>query len=74
MRRFYRNTDDLCSQDDLVTPSKMLEITHKHLHPNSYKLMMTDIDKAKLAVRNRTAWRIEGTLREFEICSPQYVV
>lgn len=70
MRRFYRNTDDLCSQDDLVTPSKMLEITHKHLHPNSYKLMMADIDKAKLAVRNRTAWRIEGTLREFPKFAP----
>ena len=70
MRRFYRNTDDLCSQDDLVTPSKMLEITHKYLHPNSYKLMMTDIDKAKLAVRNRTAWRIEGTLREFPKFAP----
>lgn len=70
MRRFYRNTDDLCSQDDLVTPAKMLEITHKYLHPNSYKLMMTDIDKAKLAVRNRTAWRIEGTLREFPKFAP----
>ena len=70
MRRFYRNTDDLCSQDDLVTPSKMLEITHQYLHPNSYKLMMTDIDKAKLAVRNRTAWRIEGTLREFPKFAP----
>lgn len=70
MRRFYRNTDDLCSQDDLVTPSKMLEITHKYLHPNSYKLMMADIDKAKLAVRNRTAWRIEGTLREFPKFAP----
>lgn len=70
MRRFYRNTDELCSQDDLVTPSKMLEITHKHLHPNSYKLMMADIDKAKLAVRNRTAWRIEGTLREFPKFAP----
>ena len=48
----------------------MLEITHKYLHPNSYKLMMTDIAKAKLAVRNRTAWRIEGTLREFPKFAP----
>ena len=31
---------------------------------------MADIDKAKLAVRNRTAWRIEGTLREFPKFAP----
>lgn len=70
MRRFYRNTDDLCSQDDLVTPSKMLEIAHKYLQERSYSLMMSDIASSKESVRNRTAWRIEGTLREFPKFAP----
>lgn len=70
MRRFYQNTDKLCSQDDLVTPSRMLEITHKYLHPRSYALMQEDIERVKLSVKNRTAWRIEGTLREFPRFKP----
>jgi hypothetical protein len=70
MLRFYRNTYELCTQDDLVTPSKMLEITHKYLHPKSYPLMLEDIERAKQAIKNRTAWRIEGTLREFPKFEP----
>lgn len=70
MRRFYENTDKLCSQDDLITPSTMLEITHKYLQERSYSLMMQDIEMAKQAVKNRTAWRIEGTLREFPKFKP----
>lgn len=70
MRRFYRNTDELCSQDDLVTPSAMLDIAHKYLRTDSYRLMTSEIERAKLAIRNRTAWRIEGTLREFPKFEP----
>lgn len=65
LKRFNFNTDEVCSQDDLLTPSKMLETAHKLLPDLSYQQMMIDIDKAKKAVQNRTAWRIEGTLREF---------
>lgn len=61
----FNKLDDVCSQDDRVTPKSMLEIAHKSLHEQSYSLMMKDIDKAKRAVQSRTAWRIEGTLREF---------
>ena len=70
MRRFYCNTDELCSQDDLVTPSAMLDIAHKYLRADSYRLMTSEIERAKLALRNRTAWRIEGTLREFPKFEP----
>lgn len=70
LRRFYPNIDEICSQDDLVTPSKMLETAHKSLQPASYKLMNEDIETAKETVRNRTAWRIEGTLREFPKFKP----
>ncbi|MEE0857728.1 MAG: AAA family ATPase [Ruminococcus sp.] len=61
----FNKLDDVCSQDDRVTPKSMLEIAHKSLHEQSYSLMMKDIETAKKAVQSRTAWRIEGTLREF---------
>lgn len=72
LHRFYGENafDELVSQDDLVTASRMLEIAGKSLHPNSYRLMMTDIEKAKNTLANRTAWRIEGTLREFPKLRP----
>ena len=58
------------SQDDKVTPSAMQQIAHDKLQSASYSLMMQDIDKAKTAVRARTAWRIEGTFREFPKLPP----
>ena len=68
LKRF--NKDMLCSQDDLVTPSKILDIARTHLQTKSYQLMMKDINKAKLSLSSRTAWRIEGTLREFAKFEP----
>lgn len=58
------------SQDDKVTPSAMQQIAHDKLQSASYSLMMQDIDKAKASVRARTAWRIEGTFREFPKLPP----
>ena len=63
--RFNKNIDELCSQDDLVTASKMLDIAENALPKQSYMLMLNDIAKSNKAVQGRTAWRIEGTLREF---------
>lgn len=58
------------SQDDRVTLSAMQQIAHDKLQSASYSLMMQDIDKAKATVRARTAWRIEGTFREFPKLPP----
>lgn len=72
LRRFYMENafNQLVSQDDRVTPSRMLDIAHGALHPNSYRLMNEDIECAKATLENRTAWRIEGTLREFASFKP----
>lgn len=72
LRRFYMENafNELVSQDDRVTPSRMLDIAHGALHPNSYRLMNEDIERAKATLGNRTAWRIEGTLREFPKFKP----
>ena len=62
--------NELCSQDDLVTASKMLDIAHASLQPISYQAMTEDIAQAKKKLSERTAWRIEGTLREFAKLKP----
>lgn len=58
------NESDI-SQDDLLLSKAMIEMAHSKLPANTYKLMMSEIDEGKKSIRNRTAWRIEGTLREF---------
>lgn len=72
LRRFYMENalNELVSQDDRVTPARMLDIAHGALHPNSYRLMNEDIERAKGTLMSRTAWRIEGTLREFASFKP----
>ncbi|WP_300685477.1 AAA family ATPase [Acutalibacter sp. 1XD8-36] len=57
--------DDEASQDDACSESVMLEICRKNLQANSQAHLMEDIAAARKAVQSRTAWRIEGTLREF---------
>lgn len=68
--RFGYELDDIFSQDDLCSPPRMLEETQHYLQPKSYKLLIADIETAKKRVRSRTAWRIEGTLREFPRFEP----
>ena len=53
------------SQDDMCSEVQMREICRRELSELSYSRMMKDIDKARKAVQSRTAWRIDGTLREF---------
>lgn len=68
--RFDKETIDSLSQDDLLSSSTMLDTARKTLSNASYKLMAKDIDNAKKVAQSRTAWRIEGTLREFPKFEP----
>lgn len=61
--------DDL-SQDDLLSSSIMLDYCKEHLDKWQYKAVLHCVDEEKAKARNRTAWRIEGTLREFQRFSP----
>lgn len=72
LHRFVADSafNELVSQDDRVTPARMLDIAHGALHPNSYRLMNEDIERVKGTLMSRTAWRIEGTLREFASFKP----
>ena len=68
LKRF--NKDMLLTQDERVTPSKTLDAARDNLMKKSYQLMAGEIEEAKKAVASRTAWRIEGTLREFPKFEP----
>jgi len=58
------------SQDDMCNQNAMLKLCEKHLSTEQYKAMQKDIAAVEKAVRQRTAWRIEGTLREFPKFEP----
>ena len=56
--------------DDLLVSSKATEAARELLKAASYRLMMNDIEEVKRQCESYTAWRIEGTLREFPKFSP----
>ena len=58
------------SQDDMCNEVKMKDIAYKHLSIQSFKRMSEEVDIERKKVQGLTAWRIEGTLREFAKFSP----
>ncbi len=56
---------DKVSQDDLCSQKAALEACRGLLRQQTYQLMMEDVEAAKRQIQARSAWRVEGTLREF---------
>lgn len=65
----YKYQDDL-SQDDFLSSTQMLAYCQEHLDKWQMKALGRQIEAAKNRVRTETAWRIEGTLREFPKFEP----
>lgn len=57
------------SQDDQCVESKMLGAVEKAL-PDRYRDMLPEIYEARQKVHGKSAWRVEGTLREFPKFEP----
>lgn len=57
-------------QDDRYSPPAVQEAAHRYLPDKSYKLFMQQVEAEKQTLSARTAWRIEGTLREFPRFKP----
>lgn len=66
LNRFFGDSwhDDV-SQDDLCSSKAMLEYSQGKLPALTYKNLMDEIHVAEKKQASKTAWRIEGTLREF---------
>jgi RecA-family ATPase len=58
------------SLDDLCSEKSMLEHCKKMLSSSHFEEMQKDLFVSEKAVSQRTAWRIEGTLREFPKFTP----
>lgn len=61
---------DEVSQDDLCSEKAALAAVESVLGPQGYKDAMAAAEAAKKAAEARTAWRIDGTLREFPKFAP----
>ena len=61
---------DEASQDDMCVARIMLETCRRRLSAPVYEQLLADIESKEKAVRSRTAWRVEGTLREFPKFAP----
>lgn len=68
----FKWQEDL-SQDDLCSQVQMLSYCKEHLDKWQMEALQRNIDAAVSAVKARTAWRIEGTLREFPKFEPANV-
>lgn len=56
---------DYVSQDDQCSAFQMREAAKKYLSAELYTQVQAAAGEARKAARRRSAWRIEGTLREF---------
>lgn len=65
----YAWEDDL-SQDDLCSQVQMMDYCKSHLAPAQMRELQLQIDDDVKATSIKTAWRIEGTLREFPKFEP----
>ena len=63
----YEDWEDDISQDDMLSPVRMLEFTRNRAKDGLLDKM---VEEARKKARERTAWRIDGTLREFPKFEP----
>ena len=61
------------SQDDACVARKLLEYCGNRLCKEVNEELALAIADAQRAVQSRTAWRVEGTLREFPKFAPKYL-
>jgi len=61
------------TQDDLCSPAAMRDIAHRLLTPPQEAAVQARVDAARAKAEGRTAWRIEGTLREFAPFKPRHM-
>lgn len=66
----YEEWEDDVSQDDLCSQVQMMTYCKKKLFKKQYEELNEQVRLAEQQARARTAWRIEGTLREFPKFEP----
>ena len=59
------------SPDELLSHVESLKLCRDNLPPAVYEGFLGEIEAVKRTVRQRTAWRLDGTLREFPKFEPK---
>lgn len=67
---YEKNMEEDLSQDDLLNSTTMLQYCGKIMRRLEFNVLNGRIEEVCKAVQQRTAWRIEGTLREFPKFAP----
>ena len=70
LNRHYDDWEDDVSQDDMCSRSRMEAYCRKKLPAGLHNTLEAAISAVKKKVHEQTAWRIEGTLREFPKFAP----
>jgi RecA-family ATPase len=65
LKKYVSGWGNEVSLDDMCSEKAMLEHCKNLMKPDIYQAMQKDLFVAEKAAEQRTAWRIEGTLREF---------
>lgn len=63
--RFSTTWEDHVSQDDMCSEKALLKACDMYLLGDQHNGLQEAIQAAKKAVQSRSAWRVDGTLREF---------
>jgi hypothetical protein len=70
LTKYVPDWDAKVSQDDKCSERAMLPLSQRLLGQSLYVDMLTDVYNARQFVQHRSAWRIDGTLREFPKFAP----
>jgi len=70
LTKYVPDWDEEVSQDDRCSEKQMLPACDKLLGQNRYQDMLKDVYAARQHIQQRSAWRIDGTLREFPKFKP----
>jgi len=70
LQKYQNGLADEVSQDDMCSSAVMLDFCREKLPTLDFKALNVAVEKAVEQVKMRTAWRIDGTLREFPKFNP----
>ena len=70
LKKDGRGLENEVSQDDALSSKAMLDYCREKLSSLSFKALNIDVEKASRDARMKTAWRVEGILREFPKFDP----
>lgn len=70
LKKHNNGLEDGVSQDDMCSSVAMLDYCRENLTSLDFKALNIEVEKSVAKVKIMTAWRIEGTLREFPKFDP----